>query len=791
MGAGIVGLATAYELQRLGMRVTVVDQAHQPGAGASGGNGAQLSYSYVQPLADAGIWAQLPQLLLSPDSPLKLRPQWDPHQWRWGLDFLRACNRRTSERSTAALLALAARSRAGFERMLAAEQLDCDFARTGKLVLYATPAAFDAARRQMELQRAWGYYRALDPSLTPEAFAARKLSVPAPEIGDDGLDAEEFRRRHGVNPFVDTRRDHLSTFAMDVDTASWTIARNALRSGKLPDPAAVRTEEFVNAIRDAAAGDLAEDPDSAFSFFGEGGPSPFGRGLELLKLTVKARELRPGERKNAVLTLVVDTSGSMAASVSRAGTAGAASPDATRLELVRDSLRTLVDALGPDDRVGIVAYSTHSYLVLPHAPARDRGRILGAISSLEPSGATNVESGLDLGYRVADEVFDPKALNRIVLCSDGVANLGAKGPEEILRKVEVFSRRGVYLSSVGFGMGKYDDRMLETLANRGNGNYAYVDTVAEAERIFRENLPSTLQVLAQDAKIQVDFNPEVVSHYRLLGYENRDIRDEDFRNDKVDAGEVGPGTTVTVLYELRRHANPRGDLGRIYLRYKDVGTGRVEEASYPLSLGLLATRVEDTTDRFRLAACVAEMAELLRKSRWARDGSFGAVLALLRTLSPELAARPEASGRYLPGHTRCCSREGLAFSSTPSRSFHDAARRKFHSALVSRRLCSAIFFLRVGLEIPSMSLVWVMFQPVASKAFRIWTRSASARVPTGPAVRPLNWGCSTDTDLAEMTASSPASSAGDGVQLPRSRVSPAVASAQEVSAFSSSRTFPG
>ena len=156
MGAGIVGLATAYELQRLGMRVTVVDQAHQPGAGASGGNGAQLSYSYVQPLADAGIWAQLPQLLLSPDSPLKLRPQWDPHQWRWGLDFLRACNRRTSEHSTGALLALAARSRAGFERMLAAEQLDCDFARTGKLVLYATPAAFDAARRQMELQRAWG-----------------------------------------------------------------------------------------------------------------------------------------------------------------------------------------------------------------------------------------------------------------------------------------------------------------------------------------------------------------------------------------------------------------------------------------------------------------------------------------------------------------------------------------------------------------------------------------------------------------------------------------------------------
>jgi D-amino-acid dehydrogenase len=155
MGAGIVGLATAYELQRQGMQVTVVDQA-RPGAGASGGNGAQLSYSYVQPLADPGIWAQLPKLLLASDSPLKLRPQWDPHQWRWGLDFLRACNRHASEHGTAALLALAARSRQGFDRMLAAERLECDFSRTGKLVLYASQAALDDARRQLELQRAWG-----------------------------------------------------------------------------------------------------------------------------------------------------------------------------------------------------------------------------------------------------------------------------------------------------------------------------------------------------------------------------------------------------------------------------------------------------------------------------------------------------------------------------------------------------------------------------------------------------------------------------------------------------------
>jgi Ca-activated chloride channel family protein len=320
---------------------------------------------------------------------------------------------------------------------------------------------------------------------------------------------------------------------------------------------------------------------------------------------------------------------------------GQASSASSRLALVRDALRALVSALGPDDRVGIVAYSSAPYLVLPHAPVREAGRILGAIDSLSPRGATNVEAGLDLAYRLADEVFQPKALNRVILCSDGVANAGARGPDEILKKVEVYAKRGIYLSSIGVGMGRYNDALLETLADKGNGNYAYVDTTAEAEKIFRENLPGTLQVLAQDAKIQVDFSTDVVGRYRLLGYENRDIADKDFRNDKVDAGEVGPGSTVTVLYEIQRKTNATGDLGRIYLRYRDTRTTRVEEVNYPLSPGVLATRLEDTGDSFRFIASVAELAELLRQSYWSRDGSYGDVLAVLRTLGPEYRARPQ------------------------------------------------------------------------------------------------------------------------------------------------------
>jgi Ca-activated chloride channel family protein len=400
----------------------------------------------------------------------------------------------------------------------------------------------------------------------------------------------------------------------------------------------VRIEEWLNYFGDK----IPTDPEAVFSVDAEGGPSPYGTGLELLKITVKARELRPGERKSAVLTFAVDTSGSMATPADlKAAQAQGISRASSRLTLVRQALRTLVRALAPEDRVAVVAYSTHPYLVLPHTPAREQSRILGAIDSLEPTGATNVEAGLDLAYRVADEVFEPKALNRVVLCSDGVANLGARGPQEILGKVSVFARRGIYLSCVGFGMGRYNDKMLETLANNGNGRYDYVDTPKKAEKFFRENLPATLEVLAQDAKIQVDFNPEVVSHYRLLGYENRDIRDEDFRNDKVDAGEVGPGTTVTVLYEIRRRANPRGDLGRIYLRYRDTETQRVDEVNYPLSPGRLATELSQTSETFRFLASVAETAELLRRSYWSRDGSYGKVLQVLGTLPEQFRSRAE------------------------------------------------------------------------------------------------------------------------------------------------------
>ena len=463
--------------------------------------------------------------------------------------------------------------------------------------------------------RAYAYYQQLDRKLSWGRFRAQRLEIPPPAVGDEGLGRLGFRDKYGVNPFVDTRSDNQSTFAMDVDTASFTRAREILRAGSLPDPKQVRVEEFVNYFRQH----YPADSKHAFSLFSEGAPAPFGNtGVELLQITVKARELLKAERRNAVLTFCLDTSGSMYLE--------------DRVELLKTSLGTLVRSLQPEDRVAIVAYGAQAYLILPHTPARDAKRILDALSSLNPNGASNVEAGLELAYRIADETFQPRALNRVVLCSDGVATAGARGPEAILQKVKVYAQRGIYLSTVGFGRQKYNDRMMERLANEGNGRYDFVASAEEAKTVLGTQLPSTLQVLAKDAKIQVVFNEDVVGHYRLLGYENRDIKDHLFRDDTVDAGEVGPGTTVTALYEVARRPNVHGSLGEVFVRYHDTTTLQVEELKFPLQPVVMRNSLRDTTENFRIVACAAEAAELLRKSYWARNGSFENIRNVLRTL---------------------------------------------------------------------------------------------------------------------------------------------------------------
>jgi Ca-activated chloride channel family protein len=408
----------------------------------------------------------------------------------------------------------------------------------------------------------------------------------------------------GINPITDTDEDRDSTFAMDVDTASYLIARRFADDGNVPDPASVRVEEWINAFDQGYPA-----PDEAtFAVFVDGGPSPFLAEDELLlRIGIKARESSRRERPDAALTFVIDTSGSMSRE--------------NRLELVKDSLRKLVLALGRGDSIALVTFGDDARVVLPPTSAADEDTILDAINALRPGGSTNLEAGLRLGYGLAREAFngDGDGINRIVLASDGVANVGLTDADGILRQVADDAAAGIELVAIGVGMGNYNDSLLEQLADRGDGFYAYVNDLDEARRLFREDLVGTLQTVALDAKVQVSFDPDLVATYRLLGYENRAVADEDFRDPGVDAGAIGAGHSVTALYAIRlREDVGDGDaLGTVHLRWTEPGDQRESRLTEEVGARGLARSFWATDPSFQLDAIVAAAAEVLRESPYA------------------------------------------------------------------------------------------------------------------------------------------------------------------------------
>ncbi len=428
--------------------------------------------------------------------------------------------------------------------------------------------------------------------------------------------ANVFFKHSGVNPFIDTEDDPLSTFALDVDTGSYTITRRYLTDGYLPPVEAVRVEEFVNYF------DYGEPPpeEGTFAITLDGGPTPFVQNerYRVIRIGLQAEKVSDESRKDAVLTFVVDTSGSMEME--------------NRLGAVQHALSRLVDTLRPTDQVGIVAFGAQARVVLPATPASDRGAIQDAIYSLRPDGSTNAAEGLRLGYELASRAYRPGAINRVILSSDGVANTGLTGAEDILDEIRGYTLEGINLATVGFGMGNYNDVLMERLADEGNGTYAYVDTPREAEKLFVENLTGTLQTLAMDAKVQVSFNPEVVSRYRLIGYENRALRDEDFRRDTVDAGEIGAGHHVTALYEVKLKEGASGELAAVTLRWEDPDTGEVAEMTEAIAVEQLAADFEGASAAFRLAVMTAEFAEILRESYWAGERTLADLLPWLSSL---------------------------------------------------------------------------------------------------------------------------------------------------------------
>lgn len=481
------------------------------------------------------------------------------------------------------------------------------------------PADTVKAKRDSELEKRNQKSTAL------RHFAAAQ-EVPAPSTGgatepNDQPYGDVFFREAGVNPFIDTEDDRFSTFGLEVDTGSFNIVRRYLSDGHLPPREAVRVEEIVNAFN---FGD-APPAEGDFALSAEGAASPFGEGrrYKIVRFGVTARAVDVADRPPAILTFVIDVSGSMNRE--------------NRLGLVKKALNQLLDNLREDDRVGLVVYGSRGQVLLE--PSTDHEEIRSSIQRLSAGGSTNAEEGLVLAYELADRFSDGEYINRVILCSDGVANVGQTGPESILGRIKGFADNGIELTTVGFGMGNYNDVLMEQLADTGDGRYAYVDTLDEAKRLFVEELTGTLLTIGSEAKAQVEFNPEVVSRYRLLGYENRDIADERFRDPTVDAGEIGAGLTATAVYEIKLDEGvsrwSKADLATLRVRYRPYGSDKPVEIEHDLRARDLERTWEQASPSLRLASLVAEYAEILKGSYWAKTGDMNDVLRRARELAPE------------------------------------------------------------------------------------------------------------------------------------------------------------
>lgn len=337
----------------------------------------------------------------------------------------------------------------------------------------------------------------------------------------------------GQNPFRNVSEHALSTFSIDVDTASYANMRRFLKSGQMPPKDAVRIEEMINYFNYNYAPPKDNVP---FAVHIESATCPWNEGHQLVKIGLKGKELDDDNRKSCNLVFLMDVSGSMSS--------------ANKLPLVKKALKLLVKQLDDKDRVAIVVYAGASGLVLPATSCGDDHAIASALDRLNAGGSTNGGAGIELAYAEAMKNYVQEGVNRVILCTDGDFNVGLTGKDSLIELVQKKAQDGVFLTVLGFGMGNYKDDMLEQIADKGNGNYAYIDSFSEARKNLAEQAAGTLFTIAKDVKLQIEFNPALIDSYRLIGYENRVMAKEDFNDDKKDAGELGAGHTVTAFYEL-------------------------------------------------------------------------------------------------------------------------------------------------------------------------------------------------------------------------------------------------
>ncbi len=473
-------------------------------------------------------------------------------------------------------------------------------------------------------------------------IVSRASLVPAEEPAA-GSESYAGVRESG---FVEVESAPLSTFSIDVDTASYANLRRFIQAGQRPPRDAVRVEEVINYFPYRYAPPPA-DSDAPFAAQLSAASAPWAPAHRLVRVGIKGREFAPEARPAANLVFLIDVSGSMSS--------------ANKLPLVKSSLRQLLGRLRADDRVAIVTYAGASGLALPSTPVSRREEILASLDRLESGGSTNGGMGIHLAYDIAKANFRPEGVNRVILCTDGDFNVGVTGREELLSLIQEKARARVFLTVLGFGMGNLKDATLEMLADKGNGTYGYIDSEREARKLFVEQVQGTLATIAKDVKIQVEFNPARVAAYRLVGYENRALAKEDFNNDQVDAGEVGAGHTVTALYEIVpvgaavsgdetgearpevdplkygprkktapvRRAAPAGEaeaaeLLTVKIRYKAPDADVSRKLEFPLVDH--GARFEAADADFRFAAAVAAWGMLLRGSPHAGSATHADVL---------------------------------------------------------------------------------------------------------------------------------------------------------------------
>ncbi|MSQ59247.1 MAG: VWA domain-containing protein [Betaproteobacteria bacterium] len=459
--------------------------------------------------------------------------------------------------------------------------------------------------------------RGIYPAVPSPALQSGEFSRYAP------LPENTEKYQHIAQHSVQLVFEHpVSTFSIDVDTGSYANVRRFLNDGQLPPADAVRVEEMINYFPYAYASPSNHDPFAAHT---EIAATPWNRDTHLLRIAIKGKDLAKASLPPANLVFLIDVSGSM--------------DEPNKLPLLKSAFTLFTKELRAQDKVGIVVYAGASGVVLEPTSGAHQGKILAALDRLSAGGSTHGAAGIELAYRVARQAFIPDGINRVLLATDGDFNVGVTNFEALKNLIEQYRKTGISLSTLGFGTGNYNDQLMEQLAGAGNGHYSYIDTLNEARKALVDEFTSTLATIAKDVKIQVEFNPATVAEYRLIGYENRALNREDFNNDKVDAGDIGAGHTVTALYEIRlrghgksltdplryqqspQHASRTDEVALLRLRHKDPNGSDSKLMETAIRLQDERKNMEAASPEFRFAVAVAAFGQELKGGKYL--GNYG------------------------------------------------------------------------------------------------------------------------------------------------------------------------